>query len=71
MTVDRDGHPWVAIVGADQVRRYSPDGALLARREAEGKGLEAGLHRLGAEAGFIFAAVRQDDVRSLVVSAAL
>jgi sugar lactone lactonase YvrE len=31
MTVDRDGHLWVAIAGAGQVRRYSPDGAWLAR----------------------------------------
>ena len=31
MTVDRDGYLWVAIAGAGQVRRYSPDGALLAR----------------------------------------
>ncbi len=31
MTVDREGCLWVAIVGAGEVRRYAPDGTLLAR----------------------------------------
>jgi sugar lactone lactonase YvrE len=31
MTVDREGGLWVAIAGAGEVRRYAPDGSLLAR----------------------------------------
>lgn len=33
MTVDRDGYLWVAVIGAGEVRRYTPGGTQLARVE--------------------------------------
>ena len=57
-------------IGRAAALAFAKDGARVVvsgRREAEGKALEAELHRAGAEAAFIQADVRrEDDVRNLV-----
>jgi NAD(P)-dependent dehydrogenase (short-subunit alcohol dehydrogenase family) len=61
-------------IGRATAVAFAKDGARViasGRREAEGKALEAELRRLGAEAAFIPADVRdEDDVRNLVDQAA-